>query len=259
MQKKAPSPLFLLPGLLAFSTLFPISLIAPSAQAQVESTFSSQAQGLKGAIPTIKVWPGSGVNLSFIPTNETIAKVWLDDPSKVTIDFDSPLCSGNGSGCESGAGATVIHLRRIQGVKFPHLMQGKTTLLSVITQDRQGQRKLNQFRLVMASGSPQYSAFQVYPDTKEAPTLQVRDRILPLNIVEVGMRDAESKLLLNPDLKAKLLNFMALAQNGVPVTVAAQQSGVSMALVTKLAQMGQQNQELRRPDPMSPSNSARNP
>ena len=245
------------PELLVISTLLSIGLLAPAAQSQIESTFSSRAQGLNGDIPTIKVWPGAGVNLNFIPTGEKISKVWLDDPSKVTIDFDSPLCSGDS--CEPGVGATVIHLRRIQGVKFPNLMQGKNTLLSVITQDGQGQRKLNQFRLVMASGSPEYSAFQIYPDTKETPTLQVRDRIVPLTTVEIGMRDAESDFLLNPSLKAKLLNFMALAQNGVPVTVAAQQAGVSMALVTKLAQMGQQNQDLLRTNSMSPANLDRNP
>jgi hypothetical protein len=249
-------PITFMKVLLAASVVLPFA-VPTALRAQVDSTFSSRAQGLNGPLPTIKVWSGSGVNLSFIPTGETIVKVWLDDPSKVTLDFDSPLCgSGSGQGnCKGGSGATVVHLRQIYGIKFPNLPQTKATLLSVITQDSGGQRKLNQFRVVMASGAPKYAAFLVYPDTKKAPTLQVRDRIVPLTIVEGGLRKAESQRLLTPALRGKVLNFLALAQNGVPVTVAAQQAGVSMALVTKLADMGQQNQF---PDALSPSNAARN-
>lgn len=222
------------------------------ARSQVESTFSSRAQGLKGTLPTIKVWSGSGVNLSFIPTGETITKVWIDDPSKVTLDFDRPLCGGGQGRCQPGAGPKIIHLRRVYGIKFPNLPQAKTTLLSVVTQNRTGQEKLNLFRVAIASGTPQYSAFLVYPDSQGKPTLQVGDRIVPLTTITSGMRIAESRRILMPNLKVKVLNFMALANNGIPVTQAAQQAGVSMAVITKLAEMGQSNNRL--PSDFSPSN-----
>ncbi|MEA5448268.1 hypothetical protein VB780_06800 [Leptolyngbya sp. CCNP1308] len=59
-----------------------------------------------GTVP-ITVWPGSGANLDFSRLGLRIYRAWLDDPSKLTIDFDAPLDAG---------GAQVVHLRRISGV-----------------------------------------------------------------------------------------------------------------------------------------------
>ncbi|MDJ0799982.1 MAG: hypothetical protein QNJ51_24775 [Calothrix sp. MO_167.B12] len=141
--------------------------------AVLQSIFSCQAQGLGGAIPTIKVWFQQGTNLSFIPARETIRKVWLDDPSQVTLDFDGPMClqfgqsSGDTGNCNNSA-ANVIHLRRIKKLNIPGLPHTNKTLLTVVT-EKEGQKKLYAFRVLYGNGSPEYNTLAVFPDPP-APT-----------------------------------------------------------------------------------------
>ena len=141
--------------------------------AVLRSIFSCQAQGLGGAIPTIKVWFSQGTNLSFIPAGETIRKVWLDDPSQVTLDFDGPMCvqfgpTGDSSNCDNSA-ANVIHLRRIKQLDIPGLPKTNKTLLTVVT-ERENQRKLYAFRVIYGSGSPEYNTLAVFADPPAART-----------------------------------------------------------------------------------------
>ena len=139
-----------------------------------QSLFSCQAQGLGGVIPVIKVWYQQGTNLSFIPTGERIKKVWLNDPSQVTIDFDGPMCVQLGQGnrttlgnCQN-SGANVIHLRRIKKIDIPGLPEVSNTLLTVITQ-REGQTKLYTFR-ILYEDIPKYHTLAIYPDPPSAST-----------------------------------------------------------------------------------------
>jgi hypothetical protein len=219
------------------------------AQLGIRSVFSSRAQGLNGAeLPSITVWPGSGTNLSFIPTGESIKKVWLDNPSPIVADFDSPLCSpqqGGGFGatnCED-SNAMVVHLKRVVGINFPNLPQTYASLLTVVT-EKQGQRKLYQFKVLLGEGSPEYAALIVYPDSTGAPSVELSDgRRVQLDKVGIGLQIAASKGLLGPrannqSLRAKVQNFIALARNGLTLTEAAQKAGVSMGLITKLGELG---------------------
>ena len=142
--------------------------------AVLRSLFSCQAQGLGGVIPIIKVWYQQGTNLSFIPTGEKIKKVWLNDPSQVTIDFDGPMCVQLGQGnrvtlgdCQN-SGANVIHLRRIKELDIPGLPRVGNTLLTVITQ-RLGQTKLYTFRILYGE-VPEYHTLAIYPDPANAST-----------------------------------------------------------------------------------------
>lgn len=148
--------------------------------AVLRSIFSCQAQGLGGAIPTIKVWYQQGTNLSFIPAGETIKKVWLDDPSQVTLDFDGPMCvqfgeeSADTGDCENSA-ASVIHLRRIQKLDIPGLPDTDNTLLTVIT-EANGKKRLYTFRVIYQEGSPEYNTLAVFedpPNSGENPCVRV--------------------------------------------------------------------------------------
>ena len=53
---------------------------------------TSHAEGRTGSIPTLTVWQGMGLSLNFSGTGERVVKAWLDDPSRLTLDFDTPLC-----------------------------------------------------------------------------------------------------------------------------------------------------------------------
>ncbi|KAF3885055.1 MULTISPECIES: hypothetical protein [Nostocales] len=174
IPENTPNNPYFLP-LASFFFSVAMLLLASSALANnavLRSIFSCQAQGLGGAIPDITVWFQQGTNLSFIQAGETIKKVWLDDPSKVTLDFDGPMClqfgqQGSETGdCESSA-ASVIHLRRIQKLNIPGLPNTNSTLLTVVT-EKQGQRKLYTFRVNYGEGAPEYNTLAVFADPSYA-------------------------------------------------------------------------------------------
>jgi len=146
-------------------------------KAVLRSIFSCQAQGLGGTTPKITVWYQQGTNLSFLPAGEIIKKVWLDDPSQVTLDFDGPVClqfgqqssntgpssaANTGGDCENSA-ANVIHLRRIQKLYIPGLPNTDSTLLTVVTEG-QGKKKLYTFQVNYGDGTPDYNTLAVFAD-----------------------------------------------------------------------------------------------
>jgi hypothetical protein len=147
------------------------------------------------------------------------------------------------SSCEDSA-ATVIHLRRIQRLKFPNLPRTASTLLSVISQTSSGERKLYQFRVAYGSGAPQYHTVSIYPDSQALPTIE-RNTLLQVQLqdIERGLQVAKSRNLLgksqgNQRLELRVQNFLDLASSGTTLQSAALQAGVSMALVSKLAELG---------------------
>lgn len=156
---------------LSFLTI--TTVVLPSsvlAEPVIDSMFSCQAQGLSGITPTITVGSDHGTNLSFVRTKEVIKKVWLDDPSRLALDFDGSLCTqlGDGSdkggnGCENSS-ATVIHLRRIKPLLFPNqISNSQGTLITVITEGVQG-RKIYPFRIVYSNIKPKYTTLMIFPD-----------------------------------------------------------------------------------------------
>lgn len=230
------------------------SLVQTSMQSPpVERLSSSHAQGLTGILPTLTVWSGAGTNLNFIPTGEIVKKVWLDDPSQITLDFDGPMCimgsNGTQNNCSSSA-ATVIHLRRIHQLKFPNLPRTATTLLSVVTTTPPGERKLYQFRVAYGTGNPQYHTIAIYPDPSVADARRTPSviqlsglRQAGLDDIERGLQVAKARNLLgrsqgNPRLEIKVQNFLALVRNGLSIQSALKQAGVSMALISKLGEFG---------------------
>ncbi|HIK03309.1 MAG TPA: hypothetical protein IGS40_01120 [Trichormus sp. M33_DOE_039] len=149
---------------------------ATANNAVLRSIFSCQAQGLGGVVPTITVWYQQGTNLSFISAGETIRKVWLNDPSQVTLDFDGPMCMQFGqdnSGDCKNSGANVIQLRRIAKLKIPGLPKTNNTLLTVIT-EAQGQPKLYTFRVLYGDDAPEYHTLAVFADPPPAGQSCVR-------------------------------------------------------------------------------------
>ncbi|MEH2323067.1 MAG: hypothetical protein V7K32_05750 [Nostoc sp.] len=155
------------------SLIFSVAMLllvgrAGANNAVLRSIFSCQAQGLGGAIPTIDVWYQQGTNLSFIPAGEVIKKVWLNDPSQVTIDFDGPVCMQFGQNNSSGgdcknSSANVIQLRRIQKLDIPGLPPTSNTLLTVVTEG-QGRNKLYTFRVIYKTDNPEYHTLAVFAD-----------------------------------------------------------------------------------------------
>lgn len=152
----------------AFITISLVLVISSSANAKPGCVvFSSQATGINGKLVSLQVGKGHGLNANFIPTRETIEKVWIDDQSKIGISFDGNLCqwtSSQQAQCNN-SGATVIHLRQTKLINFPDLPRSHngSTLLSAITQGESG-RKLYQFSVTPVSGVPPCSSITIVPD-----------------------------------------------------------------------------------------------
>ena len=206
----------------------------PFAQAQSLVAISAdRAQGLVGVTPVVHLWSGYGTNLSFLPTNERIVQVWIDDPARVALDFDEPLCPAAAeSDCVSG-NPSVIHLRRIQGLDFEPLPSASGTLLTVITEATNGDRRLYEFRIEFGDGDPDYHTVAVQPSSPIHSLFGPGD-------VRRGLEIAASRDLIHPeqDLWNRLQTFLELTQQGLEIPVAAEQAGVSLELITQLADWG---------------------
>jgi hypothetical protein len=97
------------------------------------------AAGVNAAeLTPIALYSGHGTTLNFRVANEKVQRVWLDDPSQVTVDFDDVNCRSQDQPCA----AQVIHLRRIKRLKFDDLPTTSTTLLTVVTD-----KSIHQFQL----------------------------------------------------------------------------------------------------------------
>ncbi|MEG3437878.1 hypothetical protein V0288_12190 [Pannus brasiliensis CCIBt3594] len=147
-------------AVIGISLQFPAASFANS----VINLSTSHAEGRSGAIPSLTIWAGTGLSLDFTGTGERVVKAWLDDPSRLTLDFDTPNCSDRG---QENCGASVIHLRRIHPVSFPRVPSTPTTLLTVVTEGA-GTRKVYYFNLGYGSGRARYVAVNINTDPRPA-------------------------------------------------------------------------------------------
>jgi hypothetical protein len=104
-------------------------------------------------IPTIQLYPGHGTTINFRSANEKVQRLWLDDPSQVTVDFDDVNCRTPDKPCA----AQIVHLRRIKPLKFDGLPTTATPLLTIVTD-----QNIHQFQLAFpATGKSQTSIFNM--------------------------------------------------------------------------------------------------
>ena len=228
------------------------------AEPTVRSIFSTQAQGLNGIRPSIAVTSGSGTNVDFTRTQEVVKKVWLDDPSRIVLDTDSPLCeatnqggdavnTADDSGCSGGA--QVVHLKQIEQVKFPNLPSTPSTLLSVVTENPQGKRALYEFEVSYSEEHLKTSSrLAIFPDPDNLSTASgfstVNGQQVDFVTLEQGLQTAIARNLVgaNSPLVARVQDFLTLVRGGSEITSATQQVGISINLVNKLSELGAQSQ-----------------
>lgn len=222
----------------SFFFLMPLTIgallmdVRPVAAAPIVHQVSqSQAQGLTGNGATVTVWAGSGSNIDFTRTGETIQRAWLDDPHAIVVDFDAPL---NGR-----TGASILHLKRITGVHFPNLPKTKSTLLTVVTASPYG-KKTYLFEIRYGSGTSQYATIAVTPDAEAVGRLTLNHDRANWSTVERGLQRAISRQLFSATspLVLRVQNFLALVRNGMPMQSAAERAKVSLSVISKLAELG---------------------
>lgn len=222
----------LLPLTIAITLFQPKQALAIPVVQQVSQT---QAQGLAGSGATVTVWLGSGTNIDFTRTGETIQRAWLDDAHAITLDFDADL-DGRGN-------ASIVHLKRVTGIHFPNLPETRSTLLTVVTRSPYG-KKTYLFDVRYDSGTPNYATLAVVPDAQPlAGGVTLADRTANWNDVERGLQRAISQQLISArsPVNQRVQIFLANVRNGMPMQQAAAQAKLSLAVVSKLAQMGTNN------------------
>ncbi|MBE9180221.1 hypothetical protein IQ268_16785 [Oculatella sp. LEGE 06141] len=207
------------------------ALIAPTARA------NGVRQLARTDDLTIPISPGYGVNVSFIPTGETIQQVWLDDPSWLTLDADGCL-SGLGrtnQNCDSNAPATILHLRRIERLNMPGIPRAEQAQLNVVTRSASGDRQIYVFRLNPAETSPNHTIEIVPTIVRE---LQTVDALA----VRRGRSSAiqQGQIESGGALDQRITRFLSLLASQ-PTPTAAQSAGISLELVARLEQLGQSN------------------
>ncbi len=198
----------------------------------------TQAQGLTGAGASLTVWAGSGTNIDFTRTGETIQRAWLDDPSLLTLDFDGSLCNHSaGNDC---SGASIIHLRRITEIRFPNLPATNATLLTVVTQSDHS-KKLYLFNVSYGSGPPAYATVAITPHFQLGNGVVLRgDRASEWNTVEAGLTQAIQQHLILPDspVTLRVRDFLLRVRSGTPVQQAIRDAKVTMVVISRLATLG---------------------
>lgn len=211
----------------------------------------SEATGQSGASPpTIELSPGYGVNISFIPTGEIVEKVWLDNPSFVSLDVDGCLIGLGSAGSRSQSGekqcqqkgAKVLHLRRINPVNFPGLPKTNSTLLTAVTNSSSGQR-LYLFRVTQGSSKPQYHTLEIVPNSRADGNTSYGSSVYSnsdLQVFNRGLTVAVSRGLVHQGqpLYKRIQNFLRLVQAGKEIELAASTSGISIDLVRRLGELG---------------------
>lgn len=193
--------------LLTFATAS-ISSYPSQVSAQTVRTVSpEQAQGREAEPVTIPLAPGAGINISFIGMNAAIEKAWLDNPTWLTLDSDGCLSSKNSSANAPGSQGNaaraynrgevtcetpsyVLHLRRINDLKFEGLPSTPETTLSVITRTEDGTRQISVFRLVR--GRSTFHTLEVTsPQSERQPSLS-----FDLALIQKGREAAIAQNLL---------------------------------------------------------------
>jgi hypothetical protein len=188
----------------------------------------------------VQIAPGYGVNINFANTGEVIEKVWLDNPSFVTIDVDGCLTGLGANNCQQSS-ASVIHLRRIETLNIPGIPFSNSALMTVITRNSNGINQLYLFQINRVN-QPEYLVIEMLRAFTPPPTIVQRPIIdyFLVAAIQGGIRRAERENLLDSssDLKQRLNKFLQLLKEGNDVEFAANNAGISLALVEELKQLG---------------------
>lgn len=255
---------------LAFSSILLAIAVASGWQNSVLASPAVQrisaevAMGTTGTPISLSLSPGYGLNISFISTGETVEKVWLDDPSWVTVDVDGCLRGLSTTNNCDRPGATVLHLRRIQELNFPGLSQSpnKSSLLTVVTRGTSGRRVyVFRIRLGRPSGTPpQYHTVEVVdnnvispPSNASVAVASTLGRAFNINVDSSGKVDRQTFariergvnlsverrfLRQGSPLWYRLAYFLTRLKDGFPLEQARVDSNISLQLINRLYQLG---------------------
>lgn len=196
----------------------------------------SVEQAVEGNVPITVHVEGGGVLVDFAPTGERITKISIDDPSRVVVDhcLVTKSCSEHPS--------PIIRLFRSAGINFQDIPTAKTTMLSVETIDEQGNYHSYPFPVTIGMGRSLISKILIGDQASDSlfnSGTVTRNTVAPTTVA-LGVEEAESKsFLIDPQLKRRIRNYLALIESGMNSKKAANRAGISTELANRLVQLGQ--------------------
>jgi hypothetical protein len=208
---------------------------------------SAAARGEAGSPPVLAVYKGSGLNISFLPLSKRVTKVWLDDPSRIAVDFDAPL----------NRGASVIHLKRIEAVNFPRIPRSGSTLLTVIAENAGGTtvknngRERYQFRVTYGEkGQPPCYGYDVLPD-RVASSVPKGSALEEEALLREGLTIAKRRGTISAEagntvLETRVRRYIDLRKRGIEEGEARQKARVSAAFLDRLQELAISSRERAR-------------
>ncbi|NJM22458.1 MAG: hypothetical protein HC874_31320 [Richelia sp. SL_2_1] len=214
-------------------TSISMKVIAAEMKNSVKRINNTVATGnSESEIPLIKLSPGYGVNISFIPTGEIVEKVWLDNPAIASLNVDGCL-SGLGKECESGNGATVLHLRQIKPLHFKQLPSSNSSLLTVVARG-EDKRRVYLFQVAIVDTKPNFHTIEITPTQEEFNTNRFP------KLISRGLEVAQQQRLITEDsrLMKRVENFLISVKAGEHINDAATINGISLQLVNHLIKLG---------------------
>jgi hypothetical protein len=244
--------------LLVLALMVPIALVSPAIPSyanSVRTITTEQANGsVDGKLLEVPVAKGFGVSIDFNETGERIYRVWMDDPSRIVFDTDSPI-SSDSSGSVT-AGATIIHLKQVNTIEFEGLPRTSSTLMTVVTQTTAGENRSYQFRVTPINTESQVSLIRIIPPAapvttrRPLPTSPTTQAIAltpeqsAIAIITAGMRKAHQQNLLTPDqpLWVQLEECLKLLSSGYTLNSALRESGATMSAISRLRQITEAQQ-----------------
>lgn len=219
----------------SLSVVLSAATLSPAWAERVLRVSSVAAQ--EGNVPITVHIEGGGVLIDFAPTDERITKISIDDPSQVVVDHCLVTKSCN------DLPSPVIRLFRSSGINFQDIPAAKTTMLSVETIDAQGNYHSYPFPVTIGAGHSLVSKILIgEDDVNDSPfntSTVARNRVTPA-VIALGVEEAESQsFLVDPQLKARIRNYLALIESGTSSAKATNRAGISADLVARLVQLGQ--------------------
>lgn len=176
-------------------------ILGTSPPVRAVSARTVYAEDIESADISLKIWKGYGLTINFQATGETIKQVWLGDMARFSVTSNGNLCTKSQSDCE-GSPATVLFLRQIKPIAFPNMTSSPdgATQITIITDQKQ-----YQFKLIAASGQPQYTSLVIKPQSEKP---------LPLPVASSNVTTATTTIK-----KTSLSNSVPAATTPAPATV----------------------------------------
>lgn len=177
----------------------------------------------------ITVENGAGTNIDFSDTGELIRRAWLDDQSKLTVDYDGNL----------ELGARIIHLRRISGLQFDNLPSTPSTMLTVITTEGD---ETNLYHFPIYYGNTEDHVVAVRPaviDQREEGTLE-GEITISVEAVRAGLSQviADGTISSESKLVEQVNQFIDDVTAGKPSRLAANDASLPWELISNLSRRG---------------------